>query len=210
MSECVTLKNTRREKGRTGLAGLMAFAVACGAFGSASAHSRGPVIIGPDPTLPTMPMGDVVSNTGFDVSVVGRISSRCQLGEGREIDFGDLSVPKQATALLGIECNVPFDLAIKARNGALSHTTLPNGQGGFSGALSYGLSIDVPVLDPAERVVSGRYQSLDLRNGVTLSSDNAIAKGGALLKFQTGVSEGHGLLAGQYSETVVLTIAPRM
>lgn len=179
--------------------------------GATWAKSGTPTIIGPDPSLPTMPpIGEVTSPTGISVSVVGEIRSRCQLGEGREINLGDITVPKQAVAHLELDCNVPFDLSIKARNGGLSHSTLPNGQGGFSGTLSYGLSVDLPVLNPSERLVSGRYQSRDLRNGVTLSSDQGISRGGASLKFQTGTAEGHGLLAGEYSEVIVLIIAPRM
>lgn len=210
MSDCIGRKTSRQTNSLAACAGLAALVLACGAAGAASAHSGTPGIIGPDPSLPTMPIGDLVSATGFDVAVIGHIPSRCQLGEGREINFGDITVPKQAVAHLGLECNVPFDLSIRARNGGLSHATMPNGQGGFSGTLSYGLSIDVPVLDPNKRLVSGRYEGRDLRNGVTLSSDQGIAKGGAYLKFQTGVSEGHGLLAGDYSEVIVLTIAPRM
>ena len=177
----------------------------------AQAHNSGsPVIIGPDPNLPTMPIGAVESPTGFDVAVEARIPSRCELGRGADIDFGELTGGLSAVAHLGLECNVPFDLNIRAAKGGLTHNTKPTGEGPFSGRLAYGLDVDVPVLAPAERVMSGRYESRQLLSGVTLSSVDAIAKGGAVLRFKTQAPEGVALLAGEYSESIVLTITPRM
>ncbi|MEG2314257.1 hypothetical protein [Brevundimonas sp.] len=183
------------------------------AAGMAQAHASGtPVIIGPDPNLPTMPIGagNLESPTGFDVAVEGRIPSRCELGNGADIDFGELTGGLSAVARLGLECNVPFDLNIRAAKGGLTHNTKPTGEGPFSGRLAYGMDIDVPVLAPAERVMSGRYESRQLLSGVTLSSVDAIAKGGAVLRIETQAPEGVGLLAGEYSESIVLTITPRM
>jgi len=193
--------------------GGICVAAALMAAGMAQAHVSGsPVIIGPDPNLPTMPIGAnaIESPTGFDVALEARIPSRCELGRGADIDFGELTGGLSAVAHLGLECNVPFDLNIRATKGGLTHNSKPTGEGPFSGRLAYGLDIDVPVLAPAERLMSGRYESRQLLSGVTLSSVDAIAKGGAVLRFKTQAPEGAGLLAGEYSESIILTIAPRM
>ncbi|WP_297803140.1 hypothetical protein [uncultured Brevundimonas sp.] len=186
---------------------ILAGIAACVAVLSASTAAQAGPDMGIDPILPANYMEDPRS---LDLIVYGVIPSRCALGSGRTIDFGDLTVPKEADAPLGLTCNVPFDLTIRAQHGALSHESLPGGQGGFSGRLAYGLSVDVPLLAPAHRNMTGRFESAQLQGGVTLSSDGAIAAGGAYLQFQTMAAEGHGLLSGQYSETIVLTIAPRM
>lgn len=178
----------------------------------AQAHTSGSPVIGPDPNLPTMPIGAnaIESPTGFDVALEARIPSRCELGRGADIDFGELTGGLSAVAHVGLECNVPFDLNIRAANGGLTHKSKPTGEGPFSGRLGYGLGIDVPVLAPVEGLMSGRYESRQLLSGVTLSSADAIAKGGAILRFETRAPEGAGLLAGEYSESIVLTITPRM
>ena len=181
--------------------------------GAARAESlSGPIVIGPDPNLPTMPIGGNVieSPTGFDVVLAANVPTRCELGRGATIDFGELTGGISAEARLGLECNVPFDLNIRSAHGGLEHATKPGGEGPFAGRLAYAFGVDVPVLAPAERMMSGRYDSRQLVSGVTLSSMDAIAKGGAVLRFNTQAPEGAGLLAGEYSETITLTITPRM
>lgn len=207
-----TIANACAARNRKG-SGLLTLVAALAVAGVAHAGGvSSPGIIGPDPNLPTLPIeGDAYeSPTGFDVAVVASIPSRCELGRGADIDFGELAGGLSAVAHLGLECNVPFELNIRAAKGGLTHNTKPAGEGLFSGRLAYGLGIDVPVLAPSERVMSGRYESRQLLSGVTLSSADAIAKGGAVLRFETQNPEGAGLLAGEYSESIVLTIAPRM
>jgi len=160
-------------------------------------------------TLPPMPAA-YEDPRSINVRVEGEIPSRCELGAGQELDFGELTGGLRIAVDFGLACNVPFELTVRAAHGALAHVSQPAGQGGFSGRLGYGLSLDVPVIEPRERMLSGRYDSRDLIGGVTLSSGDAIAKGGGSLRFETRSPEGLGLLAGEYSETVHLTLSPRM
>lgn len=181
-------------------------AVVALAAGGAKAHASG---FGGAVTAPSVPLA-YEDPRSIDVQVVGEIPSRCELGAGRDLDFGELTGGIRIEVGFGLVCNVPFELTVRAARGGLTHVSQPAGQGGFSGRLGYGLAVDVPVIEPRERMMSGRYESRDLVGGVTLSSGDAIAKGGGSLRFETRSPEGLGLLAGAYTETVHLTLAPRM
>lgn len=145
----------------------------------------------------------------LDVRVQGVIRPRCALGRGGTVEMGNLNRAAVAQVQLSLDCNLPFVLRMDARYGALTHATMPEGQGGYFGRVPYGVDITVPLLNPAPTQMGGRYDSVALRRGVSLDSDQAIAAGGATIKFSTHGS-GQDLLAGQYSETVTLTIQPRM
>lgn len=188
-------------------AGLAALAVITMA-NTAHAHK----VVGPDPNLPIAPIGDSVieSATGFDAVVAGRIPSHCSLGKGADIDLGELSGGITVDAGLGLKCNVPFELSIRAAHGGITHTTRPMGEGGFTGRLFYDLGIELPLLSPAPRVEARQYQSQQLLAGVSISSADSIAVEGLSLRIQTKRPEGHGLLAGEYSEAITFTITPRM
>ena len=188
-------------------AGLAALAVISMAT---TAHAHNVVV--PDTRLPVAPISDSVieSPTGFDVMVSGRIPSHCSLGKGADIDLGELSGGITVNAGLGLKCNVPFELSIRAAHGGITHTTRPMGEGGFTGRLFYDLGIELPLLSPAPRVEARQYQSQQLLAGVSISSAESIAVEGLSLRIQTKQPEGHGLLAGEYSEAITFTITPRM
>lgn len=188
-------------------AGLAALAVISMAT---TAHAHNVVV--PDTRLPVAPISDSVieSPTGFDVMVSGRIPSHYSLGKGADIDLGELSGGITVNAGLGLKCNVPFELSIRAAHGGITHTTRPMGEGGFTGRLFYDLGIELPLLSPAPRVEARQYQSQQLLAGVSISSAESIAVEGLSLRIQTKQPEGHGLLAGEYSEAITFTITPRM
>ena len=194
-------------KGLGAAASIVAFAAMAM---TTTAHAQ--MVTGPDPSLPVAPIGDSVveNSTGFDVLVAGRIPSRCALGRGGDIDFGELTGGLQRSVAVGLDCNVPFDLSVKAANGAIAHTASAAGEGGFSGRLSYDLGIELPLSAPRIHVVSQTVGSHMLLSGLTISSGNAIAAGGVNISFMTKNPEGLGLLAGDYSETIMMTISPRM
>lgn len=145
----------------------------------------------------------------LEVALDGRIAPRCEMGSGGEIDFGQLTGGEVATATLGFECNVPFDLSFQSARGGLAHASLPNGQGPFAGTLGYALDVRVPTRSPDPRTLHASFDSRDLVGRKTVSSDGGIAAGGARLQFRTETPRGAGLLAGQYSETLSVTVTPR-
>lgn len=170
-------------------------AVACCAFaGAASAHTDG---------------ASVATFSKLEIALDGRIPARCELGRGGRIDLGELTGGETATANLGFECNVPFELSFQSSRGGLAHDTAPNGQGPYAGTLGYSLDIRVPTLNPTPRALQASFNSRALTSRKSISSDGAIAAGGARLQLVTETPTGAGLLAGKYSETLTVTVTPR-
>lgn len=145
-----------------------------------------------------------------DVILAGSISARCDVSGGGDIDFGELVGNQTARARVALDCNVPFDLSFHSTRGGLAHTELPGGEGPYSGTLDYTLDVRVPVIGPRRSTLRGSYESRSLRSRKTLRSGDAIAAGGAQIEIRTGVPQGAGLLAGQYSETLTITVASRL
>lgn len=160
------------------------------------------------PSADTSRLG--VFDNRLDVALVGRINARCELGGGGDIDFGELTGGEVATAQMALECNVPFDISLTSARGGLAHMTMPRGQGPFAGTLPYDVRVRVPTLRPEPGVLEGRFRSDDLISRQSLSSGNAIAAGGARLEIRTAMPSGAGLLAGSYTETLTVTLSPRV
>lgn len=155
---------------------------------------------------------DIRANMGdrLDVKLTGRLDARCLLSGGGDIDLGELRGGEGVMARFGLECNVPFEIDIRSAHGGLAHATKPQGEGPFSGLLEYDLNLTVPVLRPTPGVVRGAFGSRQLLTHATLSSGDGIAAGGGSLELRTRATEGAGLLAGRYSETLSLTVSPRI
>jgi len=151
----------------------------------------------------------VASFSRLEVALDGRIPGRCEMGSGGDINFGELTGNETATADVPFQCNVPFEIGLQSVHGGLAHQTLPDGQGPFAGTLGYSVSVRVPTRAPQPGAIAETYQSGQLTARKTLSSQGAIAAGGARLRFQTDPLIGPGLLAGEYSETLYLTVTPK-
>ena len=146
----------------------------------------------------------------LDLDVRGHISQHCMLGNLAGVDFGDLRRSNLSAAVTAsLICNVPFDLSIKAQNGALVNSELPNGQGPYSGRLGYSLAVDLPVRRPQNEMVSRTFDSQALLGGQYLSSAGGIAVDGIALRLSLAPPSGEaGLLAGAYGEVIEITITP--
>lgn len=146
----------------------------------------------------------------LDIEVAGHIAPRCGMGsiEDRHlgsIDGGGMSLQTE----LALDCNVPFALTFASANGGLAHATMPLGQGPYAGRLAYQMQVDLPVRLPRQRTVSRAFSSDQMRAGAVVSSLNGISDGPARIRMYFETARGAGLLAGRYSETVTITLAPR-
>lgn len=146
----------------------------------------------------------------LDLVVSGAVREQCALGQIADVDFGNLERPG-----LGVEtkvpfyCNIPFTMTIDAARGALSHTSMPNGQGPYEGTVEYSLEVDVPVRRPSQDVVSKRFRSRQLLSGAIVNSNGGIATDGMKLSIALASPNTSGtLLAGEYTETITITVAP--
>lgn len=152
---------------------------------------------------------DGVRNLTLQVS--GRVSEHCALGSIRDVHFGDISRPNlSAAARVALDCNIPFQMTVKAARGGLAHDAMPTGQGPYSGTLPYTIGIEMPVRKPQAAMVGRSFESHELLAGRTISSEGGIAMDGMALTVSLGRPSGEaGLLAGRYGETIEITIAPQ-
>lgn len=184
-------------------AGKAASAVAVGVMALAAAPSAG--------AEPMNARSLVDIGTQLDVALQGRIAQRCEIQGGESIDLGELRGGLVAAAGFGLDCNVPFDINVSSARGGLAHASKPLGEGPFSGTLPYDLKVSVPTLYPErEVVVEARFSSPNMMGRAVLSSGDGIAAGRGSLELRTRTPSGAGLLAGQYSETLIMTISPRV
>jgi hypothetical protein len=152
----------------------------------------------------------IESTSGFDVAVTGRIVSDCRLSGGGTFDLGELTGNEVVTADFGLRCNLPVDISFESARGGLAHVTKPRGEGPFAGTLAYTLNVVVPTLAPTSGVMSAAYSSTELTARKTLTSGDAIAAGGGQIQIRVQRPQGAGLLAGEYLETLNVTLQPRV
>lgn len=153
---------------------------------------------------------DIDNVRTLEIGVRGSIAERCAMGSVGNLDFGDLNRSGlSAVARVQLNCNIPFNMSIRAQNGGLANARLPNGQGPYAGTLPYTIGVEMPIRRPQAAVVSRSFQSRELAAGRTISSDGGIAVDGMSLSLSLGQPSGEaGLLAGDYSETIEITITP--
>ncbi len=168
------------------------------------------LILGTGQALAGSPSAIEATFSKLDVVLTGRITGRCQVSGGGDFAFGELTGNETVDETVGLDCNVPFDLNLRSARGGLAHAGLPDGQGPFAGTLGYTVKLSVPTLSPAPQTLQASYTSAELAGGKTLSSGDAIAAGGGRMEVQTAPVTGAGLLAGEYSETLTVTVTQRL
>lgn len=153
---------------------------------------------------------EITNVKGVDIVLQGHVSQRCAMGASAVTDLGDLNRPRiSAATQLQLDCNVPFTMSIKAQNGAIQNIAMPGGQGEYLGSVPYSLDVSLPIRRPERDVITKVFEGRSLVGGQVISSLGGIAQDGLLLRLKLGtVASPAGLLAGEYSETIVITIAP--
>lgn len=154
--------------------------------------------------------GGLPDAQSLNLVVAGSVPQHCALGSVQDMDFGNLERRGlRLEARVAFDCNVPFSMVITGATGALTHTTMPSGQGPYGGAVPYELGVTLPLRHPAVRLLSQTFASRQLMAGGMISSQGAIATDGMTLNIQLGRPAGEaGLLGGQYSETITISVSP--
>lgn len=159
---------------------------------------------------PTAVHAELIGPTDrIQLRIHGQISQHCAMGSPGSVDFGDLTrTGVSAEVRVPFDCNVPFDVRVDASNGALANLNAVDA-GPFARSLPYTLDVTVPVRRPSRGVVNHSFDSRDLRGSQTLSSGGGIALDGMTLRVALGrpASEA-GLLAGDYSEMIIISVSP--
>ncbi|GMM92417.1 hypothetical protein MTsN3n11_07190 [Qipengyuania sp. MTN3-11] len=148
-----------------------------------------------------------------ELTLNGHISESCEVTGGRSIDLGsDLQGGITVPGSFGLVCNTPFDLTVSSSRGGLAHLTMPDGQGPYAGTLAYDIDMIVPVMNSANLsgVLRAEFNSGELFGRRTISSGDAIAAGGGEFVLRTQEPRGAGLLAGEYSDSLSITVAARL
>ena len=143
------------------------------------------------------------------IEVHGEIRQHCAISSPGSFALGDLERDGlRADVKFGLDCNTPFIMKIEAARGALTNIAYPRGQGPYAGTLPYVFELTIPVRKPASGLITRSFNSRDLLGGQTLSSGGAIASDGMEAHVTLGHPDGMaGLLAGDYSETITVTLS---
>ncbi len=149
---------------------------------------------------------------GASVNVVlaGYITAKCSVGGGGTISLGELTGDKQAIARFDVGCNVPFEMVFRSASGGIAHATKPQGEGPYVGLVPYRLDVTVPALSPLPTQLHADFTSNQMVAGASLNSGDAIAAGGGEIRLQTQMTQGRELLAGQYVDSIMIVINPRV
>jgi hypothetical protein len=174
---------------------VSAFAVMAAVAGAGLACSAGEIDKSGRPALTLKVRGDVVQ--------------ACGLGAIPSADLGDLTKPRlTADADFALQCNIPFNMVVTSKNGGLRNIDHPTGLGPYSGLRGYRMTLAVPVQTPDARMVVARYSAQDLMGGKTISSNGGVAFDGAHIHLDLEEPAEPGLAAGDYSETIEISISP--
>jgi len=153
---------------------------------------------------------EVDNARSLDIAVSGRVSQHCAIGSIADMDFGNLE--KRGSGIrsqVAFDCNLPFTMTIKSAQGALTNIDRPNGQGPYGGSVPYSLAVEMPLRRPATQMLDRTFDSRQLRAGGVISSSGGIATDGMVLAVELGTPSGEaGLLAGEYAETITITVSP--
>ena len=152
---------------------------------------------------------DLPQAASQQIRVHGYIDQHCAISAPNEVDFGELQgAAKQADLKFGLDCNVPFVMQVQAQHGALTNQEYPQGQGPYAGSLPYALTFAIPTRRPGAAIVRRTFNSRDLIGGQMISSQGGIATEGMSVNVALGNSNSEaGLLAGEYGDTITLTIS---
>lgn len=147
--------------------------------------------------------------SSLTMRVHGDIEQHCQISTPKSVNLGDLQSPNvHADINVGFKCNTPFVLNIQADKGALTNVSSPNGDGPYAGALPYSMALSLPVRMPSNALISRTFTGANLKGGQQVSSQGGIATDGFTLSLVGGTPAGSaGLLAGDYGETITLTVS---
>ena len=146
----------------------------------------------------------------MDLGVQGRLSEHCAIGAIENHSFGDLTQPAAEFATrVPLVCNLPVNVTIRSAHGGLANTEHPRGEGPYAGNLPYRMNVVLPVRTPTQSVLSEDFQSVDLLAGRTISTNGGIAVDGMTLYIALDrPTSAAGLLGGDYSEVIEITVTP--
>jgi hypothetical protein len=154
---------------------------------------------------------DKTGASQLTLKVGGDIQSACGLAHVKDVSLGDLTQADLiADTDVGLQCNVPFNVTVKSDSGGLRNTRYPDGNGPYAGVRGYELTFAMSVQTPDSNVITNTFSAQQLASGQTISSGGGIASSGAHIHMILDQLTDPGLAAGDYSETIELSISPTL
>ena len=180
---------------RWGMQPLMKHALCIASWGA-----LGLVALAPAPAL---------AGTVLTVTAKGTIPSSCSIASAGDFtNVSDFTQSGQRTTSATVNCNQGFTITAKSAKGAITTAaSLPAGSA-YTNTLPYTLKLDVP-LDSGSVSIPSCASATMVGAGCSVSSGgtSAMGKTAALTVSWTSPSMPR-LIAGSYSDTITLSIAP--
>ena len=157
-----------------------------------------------------------VSADGLTIPATGLINSTCSIAVANDFPSANLAANGSIGATSTLNCNTRFKVNATSAKGAIR--TAKVAPTGFTNALAYSLSVNVPLDQggsvsatcPAAQLVAGQAGcALSPANATGLSSGagTSINKTAALTAAWTLPAA--KLIAGSYSDTITISVAPQ-
>lgn len=161
------------------------------------------------------------STDGVEIAVSALVAERCGFSAGAPLALdasADLEDAHSQSLVLRVDCNTPFAVTARSDDGRLINRSASDDQSGYAFDKVYGLSLDVGT--DVGLVRSGRCLSTALVGGGDcvlaqpegLVSGNGVSIGGEAtltVDWPSQASLGRRLAAGDYSDTVTISIGAR-
>lgn len=143
------------------------------------------------------------------INYVGTISPTCELNfASLSFAVGAVAPDKTADVSFSVNCNEPYEITLQSLNGGLLGPPIPTDKG-FSNLIPYELDVSVAGGPTSGACPSETLRSTSTDNCRVLSSGNDIAAGlagQARLRLKPGSAD---YVAGDYADTITISIAPR-
>lgn len=169
---------------------------------------------GASPTAAHTSLPGNVSNS-LRIKVVGEVAPNCELtqairdGEFDVLDDASGGTRESTLSLpFAMDCNAGFNMTLSSRNGALDYRGVNAASSVFRRSISYRAEVRLP--SGVGGVFNCGSADMERRGGCTASiANDGVVQGAGTLKILVA-RDGQPLLSGVYSDTLTLTLQPRL
>ncbi|MFK0298034.1 hypothetical protein ACIQTU_02330 [Brevundimonas sp. NPDC090276] len=161
------------------------------------------------------------STGGVEIAVSATVAERCGFAPGAASTLdvsADLEGAHSQSLALRLDCNTPFRITARSEDGHLTNRSASDDLSGYAFAKVYGFSLELDT--DAGKVRSGRCLSSTLMDGgnCVLAQPGGLGSGDGVaigrdatltVDWPSQTSLGRRLAAGDYSDTITITIAAR-
>lgn len=161
------------------------------------------------------------SSDGVEIKVTAQVAERCGFAPGPAPVLnaaGDLEDAHSQSLALRVDCNTPFALSARSEAGRLTNRSASDDRSGYAFDKVYGFSLNLDT--DVGRILSGRCLSTSLVEGgdCVLARPGGLTSGGGVaigrdatltVDWPSQTTLGRRLAAGDYSDTITITIAAR-